>query len=536
MLTNSTVEIDIRHQRLAPDELLDEVFKLRAFSSHEPPHALRAAEEALKTARQKLKADPSSQARQKNIKQAERHLARISKRQLTFDPKGIGEPIGPGYSTFARLQLVDADGQVVADGRGMSSGSGKTAIHAEEHAIRDIKIQLKERSITRVPSGHLDVAVDQVVCKKCAKFLTEFAEDLDLASVDAHYHSREGKTARRRASAPVVSERGVERAVPSSKAVDGKDGRLRDLEKAPYPAKTVTPKTAARTATLGVPEGEPPIPTVRTTKLIYRRHETGVQQPLQPAEPTFAEERSILRSRVVEPESRGLQNRFGTRPPLSAPSDVLRPKLLHRLKSAARQFARGVGLLFKPAVLMPLSALLQFAEAVKAHSITMATLAGEGSVLRSEVQFARQFKATAERILFDYEKTYHQSLTSASTNAYLLIFMGSEEARLEMSVLASDQITNLESHLHDVNNRLKIATLIEENARVKWVLADKLQSNLEFAFLAGMATATTGTQMNIIAAKNDWGKVRGDMLEAVVALTRLRDFLQEDVAILEAYL
>jgi len=371
-------------------------------------------------------------------------------------------------------------------------------------------MQLKARGITTVPGGRLDVAVDQTVCPKCQPLLIEFATEFELDSIDAHYHSRAPKAT---LTAP-------------------------GPEPTRSPPEPVTPKTAARTATLGVQEGKAPIPTTRGSVPIYRRpppENVQLTSP-QPVAPPLATERAITPGAVAGADSRGVSNRLGFRPPPSPTETASHARTLRALRSVAKRFARGVGHLFHPTVIMPLNALLQFEEAVKAYSMALGTLAGEGAVLREEVRFALEFTAAAQRMLFDYERVYHEELSQASSHAILLILAGSEEARREMSILASGQLPHLESHLHEIRRRIEIAVPVEEQARDKWELAGRLLHSREYAFMSALATGTTATQAMIIAVQNDFRIIRGQLHDAIIALTRLAELLREDIAILRGYL
>lgn len=174
---------------ITPEELWKIVQSQRGFSATEPGHAVEAAKEKVNELEKKVSADPKNKTLQAELKKAQRHLKRTQKHTLKVDPAGVGKPIGQGYATYAAVQIVDANGKMVA----FALGSFDKAGHAEEHAINQLKAQLAGR---QVPGGRIEVAVDQVVCGKCRKALQAFAKEIGVGSVDAYYPTRPpvGKT------------------------------------------------------------------------------------------------------------------------------------------------------------------------------------------------------------------------------------------------------------------------------------------------------------------------------------------------------
>jgi hypothetical protein len=84
-------------------------------------------------------------------------------------------PLGPGYETNAIIQIVDAEGNVVAAEVAQYSGG---SAHAEAQAVARLRARLGGRMI---PGGRITVAVDQVACPECFSSIRALAEELGLS-------------------------------------------------------------------------------------------------------------------------------------------------------------------------------------------------------------------------------------------------------------------------------------------------------------------------------------------------------------------
>jgi hypothetical protein len=100
-------------------------------------------------------------------------------------PDFLGIGVGQGYSTFAVIQVVGPDGNVLAIARGMF-GEG---LHAEEAALAVLDTALP----ATLPRGSfMQIGVDQFVCEDvCVPAITHFAEQRGLSYVDAFVPQRE---------------------------------------------------------------------------------------------------------------------------------------------------------------------------------------------------------------------------------------------------------------------------------------------------------------------------------------------------------
>ncbi|MBE2200885.1 MAG: DUF4157 domain-containing protein [Anaerolinea sp.] len=167
-----------------PEDLWRQIQGLRGFDATDPVHALETAKDQVTRIEGELKLKPDDKALQKQLEKARKSLAQTQKRQAgPIDPESKGKPLGTGYSTYAAVQVLDADGKQVAVGIGKYDGTN----HAEENAIKALRANLKGKSIT---GGRLMVVVDQVVCSKCQGSLKSFVGEQGLTHIDAYYPAR----------------------------------------------------------------------------------------------------------------------------------------------------------------------------------------------------------------------------------------------------------------------------------------------------------------------------------------------------------
>ncbi len=100
---------------------------------------------------------------------------------------GEGRILGHGSATRAFIQVIDRNGNRIAEAFGRNDGR----VHAEEHALGRLRTQL-ELFRSMAEGGRLDVVVNQHVCSDvCAPALREFAEQFGLERVDSHVFVRE---------------------------------------------------------------------------------------------------------------------------------------------------------------------------------------------------------------------------------------------------------------------------------------------------------------------------------------------------------
>jgi hypothetical protein len=124
-----------------------------------------------------------------------------------FDPAEVGTPLGAGYETNAVVQVFDAEGSLVATELGAFPAVSKS--HAESQAVSALRLRLRGHDLR---GGRLVAAVDQNPCTNCSAELGSFADSLELETYEVWGPSRESLS---------------------------------------MPGVSVTPKTAARTASMG---------------------------------------------------------------------------------------------------------------------------------------------------------------------------------------------------------------------------------------------------------------------------------------------
>ena len=92
--------------------------------------------------------------------------------------------MGQGYNTYAIVQVVDKDGNIIAVADGKYTGTA----HAEEIALNKISAQLGEQKIS---SARVEVVSDRVVCADvCVPAFERFAEKHGIGKVEGHVFRR----------------------------------------------------------------------------------------------------------------------------------------------------------------------------------------------------------------------------------------------------------------------------------------------------------------------------------------------------------
>ena len=104
--------------------------------------------------------------------------------------KGKGSTLGPGYVTYAGIQIIDQEGYQVISVIGQYGGRGKA--HAEVDAIRTLQAFTEKTNSVR--GMRMMVVVDQIVCENCTNALEEFAKNNGIAQMDVYLSSRDKVT------------------------------------------------------------------------------------------------------------------------------------------------------------------------------------------------------------------------------------------------------------------------------------------------------------------------------------------------------
>ncbi|MFV1917735.1 MAG: DUF4157 domain-containing protein, partial [Patescibacteria group bacterium] len=251
---------------MTPEDMYNKLTAERVFEEHIPVHELEATEKKLEAMRVKLEKSPSPKLRRRYNKLLNRYnLSRLG---------GPGAPAGAGYNTYAIIQVVDKDGNVVATAEGKYTG-GK---HAEEIAVAKLRKELKG---SKVFGGRMEVVGDKVICsEKCRPALREFAKDHGLDKVDGHVFRREKLVGKGRASEKTtirtITKKSSEGKVPTriSEVVYTKTSPGSEPGKPPTPrpgggAKPSTFKPAPKAST-SKPGGKGPTSALKPPKTATR--------------------------------------------------------------------------------------------------------------------------------------------------------------------------------------------------------------------------------------------------------------------------
>jgi hypothetical protein len=118
---------------------------------------------------------------------------RRSPATIGWDPAGRGAKLGDPVETFAALQIIDKDGQLVAIGSDFfdkgplrPTEADKLDKHAEARVLR----ALANAVPGEVPEGSLIGIVDQEVCPACRAKLEAFTRSKKLRMVEVHVPER----------------------------------------------------------------------------------------------------------------------------------------------------------------------------------------------------------------------------------------------------------------------------------------------------------------------------------------------------------
>lgn len=242
---------------MTPEDMYNKLIAARGFEEHIPVHELEATEKRLEAMRAELEKKPSPELRRKYNKLLNRYkLSKLG---------GTGAPAGAGYNTYAIIQVVDKEGNIVATAIGKYTGGD----HAEEIAVARLRDELKGK---KLPGGRMEVVGDKAICsKRCRPALSKFAKDYDLEKVEGHVFRRE-------------------KIVGKGKASE---------------------KTTARTVTKKSSEGKP---LTRSSEVVYTRSSSG-SGPGKPPTPRSAGEPKPTPAKPVKKGSAPASKPPTTKPP-----------------------------------------------------------------------------------------------------------------------------------------------------------------------------------------------------------------------------
>ncbi|MFO1429721.1 MAG: DUF4157 domain-containing protein [Candidatus Competibacteraceae bacterium] len=162
---------------MTPEDMWKKIIAARGFEETIPVHQLEATKARLEAMEAQLKKNPSPSL--------QRDYRKLLNRYNLSKLDGPGGTAGLGFNTFALIQVVDQDGNIVATAMGKYTG----ADHAEEIAVTQLRRQLAGQ---KVAGGRIDVTGDKEVCsKRCAPVLTQFAKDIEVDKVEGHVFTRE---------------------------------------------------------------------------------------------------------------------------------------------------------------------------------------------------------------------------------------------------------------------------------------------------------------------------------------------------------
>jgi hypothetical protein len=263
----------------------------------------------------------------------------------TIDPRGIGTPLGLGFETHAIVQVFDVKGNLVATELGVFSGSYQThaaiRLHAEAQGVNALRTRLAN---VDVAGGTMVAAVDQTVCANCTRELHSLAESLRLKGYEVYGPARESLTQPGRSVSPKTAARtaymGGTRPVVTSELIAGASF-LRNRAPLQVPTAAVTPV-------------EPLAPMAPLAKTVSGEITASAKPAVDPLTPPAPPATTAIAQNV---SSAGATARV---PSVSSATTPTRPPLrarLGRVGAGTLRIGGGVikGSLATAAVLLPLS-------------------------------------------------------------------------------------------------------------------------------------------------------------------------------------
>jgi len=162
---------------MTPEDMWNKIIAARGFEEAIPVHQLEATKARLDVMEAQLKKNPSPP-----LQHDYRNLLNRYNLSKLGSPGGAA---GGGFNTFALIQVVDQNGNIVGTAMGKYTGGD----HAEEIAVAQLRKQLTGQKLA---GGRIEVVGDKVICsKRCAPALTQFAKDIEVDRVEGHVFTRE---------------------------------------------------------------------------------------------------------------------------------------------------------------------------------------------------------------------------------------------------------------------------------------------------------------------------------------------------------
>ena len=201
-----------------------------------------------------------------------------------------------------------------------------------------------------------------------------------------------------------------------------------------------------------------------------------------------------------------------------------------RLRRGVSRLGRGLKLVFSPKVQLPLGVVMELLNALEAWSMASSGMAGEGFVLREQLDRAKSFAAECAEALRQYEVQFHDSLEELTSTAIVVLMgTGSPSVRSELAEMSAVLSEALIENTDAAEQLLDVATKAAEKVNRAIKVATDLLASPEFAALSGM-TGSTLPLAQMMGAREDLYRMRGILGDAVKHIVRLLEMLREDSA------
>lgn len=161
---------------MTPEDMFNKLIAARGFDEHIPAGKLEDTRTQLKQMESDLKTNPTPEL--------QRNYNRLLSQYNISTPEASGGPAGAGYNTYAVVQVVGPDGNIIAVAEGKYTGD----LHAEQIALQKLDAQLGGQP---VKIARIDVVSDKAVCPDvCVKAFEQFSEKYNVGKVDSFVFRR----------------------------------------------------------------------------------------------------------------------------------------------------------------------------------------------------------------------------------------------------------------------------------------------------------------------------------------------------------
>jgi hypothetical protein len=189
---------------MTPEDMYNKMIATRGFDEHVPVSQLDDVKKQLTDMEAELKKNPTPDL--------QRNYNKLLSRYNISTLDAPGGAAGTGYNTYAVVQVVGPDGNIIAVADGKYTGG----LHAEQVALRKLDAQFGGQPVA---IKRIDVVSDQVVCPEvCVVEFQKFSEKYKVGKVES-YVFRRGKASGSGLTTPKTAARTMTSSVSEGKTL-----------------------------------------------------------------------------------------------------------------------------------------------------------------------------------------------------------------------------------------------------------------------------------------------------------------------------